>query len=817
MSNVLPMFVGELGQNSIETEAERQAANRDDEVLHTIEVLCPARMVELRALFGPGKSAIERFTDHVQASLFAHLQEARGATAVYVGLNPFDPSRIANVGVDNDAVTSRENLLIDVDPTRPPDSNATDEEKAIAAAVATHIKAHLGTLGFPEPIEADSGNGSHLIYRIDLPNDAASAALVRRFLECLAHMFDCDGAHVDTKVFNASRITKLYGTLTRKGPATSTRPHRRSGLLHIPAHVTTVSREQLERVARSGVDNATEVAVDAVDEGMSIEQRKALYRDWLRKQSPAVSGEHGNDHTYQIACAGTRDFDLPVDETVAEMAAWNAANRPPWLEPELRLIVESAAKHATGERGSKLAPICDPKDPMRTARDLIARAHTRDGLRTRHHQNGAFLDYEYDYGAYVEQDEAAARSEVWKFLDGAMRRTDGKLARFQPTKMTVENVFDALRALCNAPSSLMPPCWLDGRRDLDPYEIIPFTNGLLHAPTRELHPKSPNFFSLNGIGFAFERTAPSPKHFLAFVNTIWPDDQESISTLQEIFGYALVPDTRFQKILLFVGPPRSGKGVLARILRRLVGDRNTCAPTLAAFGRDFGKQVLVYKTLAIISDARISGRTDTASVAETLLSISGEDAQTISRKYLPDWSGQLPTRFVILTNELPNIGDASGALAKRFIILTLKESFYGRENPLLFEQLVPELPGILNWALEGRERLYARGHFIQPESAKELIEEFSNLSSPEAAFLREHTCTEAGASVPHQELFDAWRQWCARNGRDRAGTAQTFGRNVRATLPWVTTRRLGPRGEQERCWEGLRLVQPDEPSSAPAM
>jgi putative DNA primase/helicase len=241
-------------------------------------------------------------------------------------------------------------------------------------------------------------------------------------------------------------------------------------------------------------------------------------------------------------------------------------------------------------------------------------------------------------------------------------------------------------------------------------------------------------------------------------------------------------------------------------MQRLVGNRNTCSPTLAAFGRDFGKQVLVGKTLAIISDARISGRTDTAAVAETLLSISGEDTQTVERKFLPDWNGKLSTRFLILTNELPRITDVSGALAKRFIVLALNESFYGKEDLGLFERFIPELPGILRWALEGRDRLYARGYFLQPKTAAELMQEFHDLGSPEATFLHSNTKREAGAVVSQKELFTAWVLWCKENGRDKPGTAQTFGRNIRAALPWVTTRQLGERGQQERYWEGLRLL-----------
>jgi putative DNA primase/helicase len=455
--------------------------------------------------------------------------------------------------------------------------------------------------------------------------------------------------------------------------------------------------------------------------------------------------------------------------------------------------------------------ILNPSDPLPSAREFVAREHTVEETLTLRHQSHVFLAYEQGEGAYIEQDEAAVRAHLYRFLEPAKRvivdeKTEKKKnIPFQPTRSKVENVLDALRAVCNLPASMEAPCWLRNDPGLDPLDMLACPNGLLHIPKRQLHLPTPDFFTQNAIDFAYDPWARPPQQWLTFLKSLWPDDEESIGTVQELFGYLLTPDTRFQKIFLEVGPPRSGKGVKGRILRRLVGARNACSPTLAAFGRDFGKHVLIGKTVAIISDARIGGRTDTASVAETLLSISGEDAQTVERKFLPDWNGKLSTRFLLLTNELPRITDVSSALAKRFIVLALQRSFYGKEDLGLYERLVPELPGILLWALDGRDRLYARGHFQQPKSAQELIQEFVDLGSPEASFLRQRTHTEPGATVSQKDLFAEWSIWCSENGRDKPGNAQTFGRNVRAALPWITTRQLGGRGEQERYWEGLRL------------
>src|SRR5262249_26113157 len=149
---------------------------------------------------------------------------------------------------------------------------------------------------------------------------------------------------------------------------------------------------------------------------------------------------------------------------------------------------------------------------------------------------------------------------------------------------------------------------------------------------------------------------------------------------------------------------------IARVLKELLGRGNYVGPTLASLGTNFGLEPLVGKPLAIISDARLGGA-NVHQVVERLLSISGEDVLTIDRKYRQHWTGTLPTRFFVISNELPRFGDASGAIASRFILLTLRESWLGRENTRLTSQLLEELPGILNWALDGLEALQKQGSF----------------------------------------------------------------------------------------------------------
>src|SRR5262249_54965993 len=148
-------------------------------------------------------------------------------------------------------------------------------------------------------------------------------------------------------------------------------------------------------------------------------------------------------------------------------------------------------------------------------------------------------------------------------------------------------------------------------------------------------PPTRNLFNHNVLDYSFDAQAPPPERWLRFLREVWPDDPESITTLQDWFGYCLLPDTSRQKILFLYGPTRTGKGTIARVLREMIGPANVCGPTLASLGTPFGLWPLLNKSVAIISDARISGSNkDQDTIVERLLSISGEDALTIDRKYL---------------------------------------------------------------------------------------------------------------------------------------------------------------------------------------
>lgn len=451
-------------------------------------------------------------------------------------------------------------------------------------------------------------------------------------------------------------------------------------------------------------------------------------------------------------------------------------------------------------------PFLDPRDPMPSARVMVADRYTRDSLRTIHHYRGSF--WRWDGACYRETDHDSIQAAIWDYLDAALRYgKEGEPLPFQPSRTTVENVSSAVKAVANLPGNVEAPAWLcDASNRPAPRELMPVRNGLLHLPSGRLAAPSPLFFTLTASDVSFHADAPEPKEWLAFLRQIWPDDQQSIDALQDIFGYLISPDTSHQKIPLIVGPKRSGKGTIARVLTALLGQDSVTAPTLASLAMNFGLAPLVGKSVAIIGDARLSGKADQSAIAERLLSISGEDAITVDRKFQAAWTGRLGVRFLIMSNELPRLSDASGALASRFLVLTMTKSFYGNEDRSLANRLVTELPGILNWARAGYIRLRERGYFQPPDSAREAVEELEALGSPISAFIKESCTVAPGVRCPADDLFEAWKAWCEANGRREAGTVQSFGRDLRAVVSGLKVTRPGSGVLRQRHYEGIALV-----------
>jgi putative DNA primase/helicase len=448
--------------------------------------------------------------------------------------------------------------------------------------------------------------------------------------------------------------------------------------------------------------------------------------------------------------------------------------------------------------------VLNPNDPIRSSRALMVnRFLVEDQTPILHRHRGAF--WVWKDNCYRNIEDETLRTSIWRFLENVHKLSaKGKVVPYQPKRTNVSDMLDALSAVCQLDPFISVPTWLK-TKDMPPAtEFLACANGLLHVPSQTLYPPTPDFFGVAASTVAYDETAPEPTGWLRFVDETL-GDQEAITALQDWMGYTLTPDTSQQKILFCVGPRRSGKGTLARIHTALLGQDSVSGPTMSSLGENFGLEPLITRPLAIVSDARIGGRTDKSVIVERLLSISGEDSLSVPRKFLSAWNGRLPTRFEIMTNELPSLAEGSGALVGRFIVLVFQQSFYGREDTALTGKLLEELPGILNWAIAGYLRLRERGHFIQPANAQESIDQIEMLGAPVKAFLRDRCEVAPGLTIPVDDLYSKWKSWGSSEGRRDPGTKEWFGRNLHSAIPGL----MVVKRDGARAYQGVTL-KPEE-------
>jgi hypothetical protein len=244
----------------------------------------PGEVRELRII--QGKKIIAGYFDDI-GKIAKTITSYNGRAAIYITLNPTKPALLAraeNKVKELKTTTSDKDIqrrlwiLIDLDPERPADISSTDGEKAIAKARLDEIVNYLNLQGITTDsyLLGDSGNGYHILLRIDLPNDKASTELCERFLQSLDLKFSDDSVKVDQKNFNAARISKVFGTQAVKGDSTKDRPHRLARLLHRPTGIKPVARDIIELIA-AGAPRQPQAINSAISQPIEIEKWLAKY------------------------------------------------------------------------------------------------------------------------------------------------------------------------------------------------------------------------------------------------------------------------------------------------------------------------------------------------------------------------------------------------------------------------------------------------------------------------------------------------------------------------------------------------------------
>jgi putative DNA primase/helicase len=165
---------------------------------------------------------------------------------------------------------------------------------------------------------------------------------------------------------------------------------------------------------------------------------------------------------------------------------------------------------------------------------------------------------------------------------------------------------------------------------------------------------------------------------------------------------------------------------------------------------------------------------------------------------------------MLCSNELQKLSDASAAIIGRLLVLRMTKSWLGREDMGLLDRLLGELPGILNWGLEGLRWLMTNGKFTVDPAAAETVTQMTALASPMQTYAEENCVVGEGKGFETHTvtLYHDHCTWRKVNGH-KAIANNTFGASLRAAFPHITSKKCTePDGSQFRVYVGIRLKAP---------
>lgn len=391
---------------------------------------------------------------------------------------------------------------------------------------------------------------------------------------------------------------------------------------------------------------------------------------------------------------------------------------------------------------------------------------------------GSFRRYAAGYWTTVS--EAQIRKEIVAILE------DAKGEGIRPTKGLLSSVLE----FCKVGATVD-----DSRWDANP-DVFVFTNGTLELPSSTLRDHSPEDYMTSGAVFPYDPTAKAPALEQALGRL--PDDVQAF--IQEFFGYALTPDTKYEIALWFVGPPGCGKSTLIAALETVAGSR--CMNLgLADLERSrFALGNILGKTAAIATEQPIVSITAT----DRLNALISGEMLTIEHKFRDPFDISSRIKVLWSMNEKPRVSGGGNGVFRRIKVIEFPALPAGQGDPCLKDKIRNEGPGIFNWVAEGLRRLNARGKFDIPPSVVDASAEYQQSNDTPAIFLEECYLRDEIAEEQSSKLYEKYTRWCDENGEKPLSHTRLADDWKRLGL----TRRVK---EGRKFWRGIRPKPfPDE-------
>ncbi|KAA0123438.1 DNA primase [Methylobacterium sp. P1-11] len=298
--------------------------------------------------------------------------------------------------------------------------------------------------------------------------------------------------------------------------------------------------------------------------------------------------------------------------------------------------------------------------------------------------------------------------------------------------------------------------------------LIGTRNGVLDLTKRELVETTD--IITRRIGTEFHPHAWCPK-FKAFLEQVFDDDNDKIEYVRRAIGYTLTGSVEAQVMFILIGSGANGKSVLLNLLQALMGDYGSSLPAHSIMQPRFSND----KTddLASLDRKRFVFATegeagDKLAVAK-IKRMTGGDIMSVKRLYKDYFNLKPEFKLWFASNDLPQISGNDDAIWRRIHVINFPVTFKPEErDPKLLESLKGELPGILNWALEGLRQIgKLKGDFLAPpESVRHSIAEYRSDNDNVSDFVEGACVRDPNGRVMVGDLYNSYVNYCQNSGSE---------------------------------------------------
>jgi putative DNA primase/helicase len=428
-------------------------------------------------------------------------------------------------------------------------------------------------------------------------------------------------------------------------------------------------------------------------------------------------------------------------------------------------------------------------------------------LRNYHEQWVQWTGYKYEL-----LHKMLLRGKLYRYLDGKQYvKVTAKgidVVPYKPTRNKIADILDAMSSWC--PITVDPPAWMDDEEHVSPSNLIAFRNGMLDVNEYVkgnivLHNPDPRLFTYTVLPYAFNENAWSNEFEDAYHQWL-NEDVECIRLLAQWFGYNLVPDMSQEKLMVFTGPTRSGKGTATEVLQGILGANQYCATSFQALANTYGLSNLVGKLAAILGDAKTPSKGEADMALGNILQIVGRDVITINPKYVTQFDAHLSCRFTIAMNGLPEFSDHAQAFVSRSNILEFPNSYEGKEDVGLKPRLARAAANgdMINFALWGLKDLREQGRFVIPGNSASLVDQLREVVAPVLTFVKECCVVDKAEYILRDQMFEVWQHWCTRANL-KPQHVNWFGRKLKQVCPSIQDFRPTFDDRRQRAYRGVTL------------